>query len=87
LAWAPPTLSTVLDLYSRTSTRSVGAPAVSTRLLRSVRAQVGDQLRKMPGSTGANPYAQMIEDAEGLDKIEVLQVGGAAHAMRSHGGE
>lgn len=36
-------------------------------------SQVGDQLRKMPGSAGVNPYAQMIEDAEGLDKIEVLQ--------------
>jgi len=36
-------------------------------------AQVGDQMRKMPGSTGVNPYAQLIEDAEGLDKIEQLQ--------------
>lgn len=27
----------------------------------------------MPGSNGANPYAQLIEDAEGLDKIEGLQ--------------
>uniref|UniRef100_A0A7S3RB89 Importin subunit alpha n=1 Tax=Dunaliella tertiolecta TaxID=3047 RepID=A0A7S3RB89_DUNTE len=35
--------------------------------------KVGDQLRKMPGSSGVNPYAQLIEDAEGLDKIEVLQ--------------
>jgi len=35
--------------------------------------QVGDQLRKIPGSPGVNPYAQLIEDAEGLDKIEVLQ--------------
>jgi hypothetical protein len=34
---------------------------------------VGDQVRKTPGSTGVNPYAQLIEDAEGLDKIEVLQ--------------
>ena len=39
----------------------------------SLRAQVGDQMRKMPGSTGVNPYAQLIEDAEGLDKIEQLQ--------------
>ncbi len=28
----------------------------------------------MPGSQGINPYARMIEDAEGLDKIEALQV-------------
>lgn len=36
--------------------------------------QVGEAMKKMPGSTGANPYAQMVEDAEGLDKIEALQV-------------
>lgn len=30
-------------------------------------------MRRMPGSTGVNPYAQLIEDAEGLDKIEQLQ--------------
>lgn len=29
----------------------------------------------MPGGTGSNPFAQLIEDAEGLDKIEALQVG------------
>ena len=27
----------------------------------------------MPGSSGMNPFAQMVEDAEGLDKIEALQ--------------
>lgn len=27
----------------------------------------------MPGTNGTNPYAQMIEDAEGLDKVEALQ--------------
>ncbi len=38
--------------------------------------KVGDQLRKMPGSDGINPYARAIEAADGLDKIEALQVGG-----------
>jgi hypothetical protein len=38
--------------------------------------QVGEQLKKMPNSNGVNPYAQMVEDAEGLDKIESLQVSG-----------
>lgn len=33
----------------------------------------GEQMKKMPGSNGVNPYAQLIEDAEGLDKIEGLQ--------------
>ncbi|KAJ9513382.1 hypothetical protein QJQ45_001410 [Haematococcus lacustris] len=27
----------------------------------------------MPGSSGINPYAQLIEDADGLDKVEALQ--------------
>ncbi len=36
--------------------------------------KVGDQLKKMPGYQNVNPYAQLIEDAEGLDKIESLQV-------------
>jgi hypothetical protein len=35
--------------------------------------RVGDQLKKLPGSSGQNPYAQAVEDAEGLDKIEMLQ--------------
>jgi hypothetical protein len=37
--------------------------------------QVGEQLKRMPGGSGNNPFAQLIEDAEGLDKIEALQVG------------
>lgn len=37
--------------------------------------QVGEQLKRMPGGSGSNPFAQLIEDAEGLDKIEALQVG------------
>jgi len=35
--------------------------------------KVGEQMRKMPGSTGSNPFAQIVEDSEGLDKIEALQ--------------
>eukprot|EP00199_Chlamydomonas_sp_CCMP681_P000137 CAMPEP_0119102220 /NCGR_PEP_ID=MMETSP1180-20130426/1038_1 /TAXON_ID=3052 ORGANISM="Chlamydomonas cf sp, Strain CCMP681" /NCGR_SAMPLE_ID=MMETSP1180 /ASSEMBLY_ACC=CAM_ASM_000741 /LENGTH=543 /DNA_ID=CAMNT_0007086467 /DNA_START=102 /DNA_END=1733 /DNA_ORIENTATION=+ len=35
--------------------------------------KVGDTIKKMPGSNGINPYAQLVEDAEGLDKIENLQ--------------
>ena len=35
--------------------------------------QVGEQLKSIPGTDGANPYAQAIEAAEGLDKIEALQ--------------
>ena len=33
-------------------------------------------MRKQPGGSGANPYAQLVEDAEGLDKIESLQARG-----------
>lgn len=36
--------------------------------------KIGQQERSMPGSAGVNPYAQMIEDADGLDKVEHLQV-------------
>jgi hypothetical protein len=32
-------------------------------------------MKRMPGGSGNNPFAQLIEDAEGLDKIEALQVG------------
>ncbi len=35
--------------------------------------KVGQAERNMPGGTGVNPFAQMIEDADGLDKIEHLQ--------------
>jgi hypothetical protein len=34
---------------------------------------VGEVDRKAPGSDGSNPFSQLIEDAEGLDKIEALQ--------------
>lgn len=35
--------------------------------------KVGEQMKRMPGGSGNNPFAQLIEDAEGLDKIEALQ--------------
>jgi importin subunit alpha-6/7 len=35
--------------------------------------KVGEQMAKAPGGAGVNPYASLIEDAEGLDKIEKLQ--------------
>jgi hypothetical protein len=39
-----------------------------------VAIQVGEQAKRMPGGTGSNPFSQLVEDAEGLDKIEALQV-------------
>ena len=36
-------------------------------------SQVGEQIKKVPGGDGVNPYARAIEAAEGLDKIEALQ--------------
>lgn len=35
--------------------------------------QIGQQMRNMPGSNGLNPFAQLVEDGEGLDKVEQLQ--------------
>lgn len=43
-------------------------------LLVGLPVQVGEQMKRMPGGTGSNPFAQMVEDADGLDKIEALQV-------------
>jgi len=45
--------------------------------------KMGEALRAQPGGGGQNPYAQLVEDAEGLDKIESLQVGRAAAARGS----
>lgn len=42
--------------------------------------QVGEQMKRMPGGSGNNPFAQLIEDAEGLDKIEALQVGSSSNS-------
>lgn len=36
--------------------------------------QVGEQMKRLPGMSGSNPFTQLVEDAEGLDKIEALQV-------------
>lgn len=30
-------------------------------------------MKRMPGSNNVNPFAQLVEDADGLDKIEQLQ--------------
>lgn len=35
--------------------------------------KVGDALKKTPGSSGVNPFAHVIEQADGLDKLEKLQ--------------
>eukprot|EP00882_Tetradesmus_deserticola_P007499 GHRQ01007898.1.p1 GENE.GHRQ01007898.1~~GHRQ01007898.1.p1 ORF type:complete len:339 (+),score=189.45 GHRQ01007898.1:207-1223(+) len=35
--------------------------------------KVGEQAKRAPGGSGSNPFAQMVEDADGLDKIEALQ--------------
>jgi hypothetical protein len=36
--------------------------------------KAGEAAAKAPGGDGQNPYAQLVEDAEGLDRIEALQV-------------
>jgi hypothetical protein len=38
--------------------------------------KAGEAAAKAPGGGGQNPYAQLVEDAEGLDKIEALQARG-----------
>ena len=35
--------------------------------------QVGEQMKRMPNSGNVNTFAQLVEDADGLDKIEALQ--------------
>jgi hypothetical protein len=40
-------------------------------------AQVGEAEKELGGATGTNPFAQLVDEAEGLDKIEDLQVGWA----------
>ncbi|MEW5301142.1 MAG: hypothetical protein WDW36_004021 [Sanguina aurantia] len=35
--------------------------------------KVGETIKKLPGGDGTNPFSQLVEDAEGLDKIESLQ--------------
>ena len=36
-------------------------------------AQVGEAEKELAGAGGSNPYAQLVDEAEGLDKIEELQ--------------
>jgi len=40
---------------------------------RAGRAQVGEAEKELAGAGGTNPYAQLVDEAEGLDKIEELQ--------------
>ena len=35
--------------------------------------QVGEAEKELSGAGGSNPYAQLVDEAEGLDKIEELQ--------------
>jgi importin subunit alpha-1 len=35
--------------------------------------QVGEAEKEMQGANGVNPYAQLVDEAEGLDRIEHLQ--------------
>jgi importin subunit alpha-1 len=35
--------------------------------------RVGEKIKMMPGSDNINPYARLVEAADGLDKIESLQ--------------
>lgn len=35
--------------------------------------QVGEVEKELQGANGVNPYAQLIDEAEGLDRIEHLQ--------------
>lgn len=37
--------------------------------------QVGEAEKELGGANGTNPFAQLVDEAEGLDKIEDLQVG------------
>lgn len=37
--------------------------------------QVGDAEKELGGASGTNPFAALVDEAEGLDKIEDLQVG------------
>lgn len=43
-------------------------------LLRSP-SQVGEAEKELGGANATNPFAQLVDEAEGLDKIEDLQVG------------
>ena len=38
--------------------------------------QVGEAEKELGGAAGTNPFAALVDEAEGLDKIEDLQVGG-----------
>ena len=64
-------------LHSRApSPASSAAPACPRR-------QVGEAEKELGGVSGTNPFAQLVDEAEGLDKIEDLQV--RVHACRGGG--
>ena len=44
-------------------------------VLCSVVLQVGEAEKELGGAAATNPFAQLVDEAEGLDKIEDLQVG------------
>ena len=46
---------------------------------------MGETEKELGGPTATNPFAQMIDEAEGLDKIEDLQVGGVGGDRRQAG--
>lgn len=46
------------------------APALSA-----LPPQVGEAEKELGGANATNPFAQLVDEAEGLDKIEDLQVG------------
>lgn len=61
----------------------VGFPGQSSAACRLIRArvwcrtQVGEAEKELGGAAATNPFAQLVDEAEGLDKIEDLQVGGS----------
>lgn len=48
-------------------------------------AQVGETEKELGGPNAANPFATLIDEAEGLDKIEDLQVRPAGSSARGWG--
>ena len=47
--------------------------------------QVGEAEKELGGATSSNPFAQLVDEAEGLDKIEDLQVCGVGCGVRGVG--
>ena len=49
--------------------------------------QVGEAEKELGGAAATNPFAQLVDEAEGLDKIEDLQVGGWVWGAGGAGGQ